>query len=139
MENKSPARAAGAFVLLVTALLLALTVWLTRDALEQVIYELSTDSAVTGLQAQAAVRFKGVDVGKVVAVAFDPQASGRVLIRIAIDRQAPVTSSTSSSVRVRPCSTAVGAVTQRRRRSPLIIASSSGEMGKPSPDAWRRK
>ena len=94
MENKSHALAAGAFVLLVTALLLALTVWLTRDAREQVIYELSTDSAVTGLQAQAAVRFKGVDVGKVVAVAFDPQASGRVLIRIAIDRQAPVTSST---------------------------------------------
>ena len=94
MENKSHALAAGAFVLLVTALLLALTVWLTRDAREQMIYELSTDSAVTGLQAQAAVRFKGVDVGKVVAVAFDPQASGRVLIRIAIDRQAPVTRST---------------------------------------------
>ena len=94
MENKSHALAAGAFVLLVTALLLALTVWLTRDAREQVIYELSTDSAVTGLQAQAAVRFMGVDVGKVVAVAFDPQASGRVLIRITIDRQAPVTSST---------------------------------------------
>jgi phospholipid/cholesterol/gamma-HCH transport system substrate-binding protein len=32
MENKSHALAAGAFVLLVTALLLALTVWLTRDA-----------------------------------------------------------------------------------------------------------
>jgi phospholipid/cholesterol/gamma-HCH transport system substrate-binding protein len=94
MENKSHALAAGAFVLLVSALLLAMTFWLTRDTREQVLYELSTANAVTGLQPKAAVRFKGVEVGKVVAVRFDPQASGRVLIRIAIDRQAPVTRAT---------------------------------------------
>ena len=31
MENKSHAIAAGAFVLLVTALLVAMAIWLTRD------------------------------------------------------------------------------------------------------------
>jgi len=94
MENKSHALAAGAFVLLASALLLALALWLTRDARERVIYELSTASAVTGLQPQAAVRFKGVEVGKVSSVSFDRQASGQVLIRIAIDQQAPVTRAT---------------------------------------------
>lgn len=94
MENKSHALAAGAFVLLVSALLLAMTFWLTRDTREQLLYELSTTNAVTGLQPKAAVRFKGVEVGKVVAVSFDPQSRGRVLIRITVDQQAPVTRAT---------------------------------------------
>jgi len=94
MENKSHALAAGAFVLLVSALMLALALWLTRDSREKIIYELTTSSAVTGLQPQASVRLKGVEVGKVLAVDFDPQVSGQVLVRIAIDRQAPVTRAT---------------------------------------------
>ena len=76
MENKAHALAAGAFVLLVAALLVALAVWLTREAGELRIYEVSTRDAVTGLQSQASVRFRGVKVGKVAAIGFDPQSPG---------------------------------------------------------------
>jgi phospholipid/cholesterol/gamma-HCH transport system substrate-binding protein len=94
MENKAHALAAGAFVLVVTALLVALAVWLTRDTGVRQAYALSTRDAVTGLQPQAPVRFKGVLVGKVTEIAFDPQVKGQVLVSIAVDRSAPVTSST---------------------------------------------
>ncbi len=98
MENKSHALAAGAFVLLLTALLTALAVWLTRDTRELRVYEIASKDEVTGLQAQASVRFKGVTVGKVSGIGLDPQASGQVLIRIAIDDSAPITSSTFATL-----------------------------------------
>ena len=98
MENKSHALAAGAFVLLMLALLVALALWLSRDTGAQRVYELSSAQAVTGLQPQAAVRFKGVNVGKVTAIGFDPLQSGNVLIRIAVDPQAPITESTFASL-----------------------------------------
>lgn len=94
MENKSHALAAGTFVLVVMALLVALAVWLTRDSRAMRMYELSSPDAVTGLQPQASVRFKGVNIGKVTAIGFDRQAPGHVLIRIAVDDQAPITQST---------------------------------------------
>jgi phospholipid/cholesterol/gamma-HCH transport system substrate-binding protein len=94
MENKSHALAAGTFVLLVLALLVALAVWLTRDSRALRLYELSSPGAVTGLQPQASVRFKGVNVGKVTSIGFDPLQPSQVLIRIAVDEQAPITSAT---------------------------------------------
>ena len=98
MENKSHAMAAGAFVLVLLALLVGLAVWLTRDTSVQRIYELSSKESVTGLQPQASVRFKGVNVGNVTAIGFDAQTAGNVLIRIAIDERAPVTASTYGSL-----------------------------------------
>ena len=98
MENKSHALAAGTFVLLLVALLVALATWLTRDTSERRLYELSSAEAVTGLQTQAAVRFKGVNVGKVIAIGFDPEVAGNVLIRISIDSQTPVTSATFAAL-----------------------------------------
>ena len=98
MENKSHALAAGTFVLALASLLVALAVWLTRDTGEHRVYELSSKSAVTGLQPQASVRFKGVNVGKVSAIGFDPLIPGNVLIRIAIDDQAPITRATFATL-----------------------------------------
>ena len=93
MENKSHALAAGTFVLALLALLVGLAVWLTRDTRQQRTFELSSGESVTGLQRQAPVRFKGVNVGKVTAIGFDPQEAGNVLIRIAVDDAAPITES----------------------------------------------
>lgn len=90
MENKSHALAAGLFVLIVTALLAALGMWLTRDQTDYRVYELSSKESVSGLQQQAVVRYKGVSVGKVRSIGFDPQATGHVLIRIAVDTNAPI-------------------------------------------------
>ncbi len=98
MENKSHALAAGAFVLLVSALLVALAVWLTRDVALRTVYEISTREPVTGLQVQAAVRFRGIPVGKVLSIDFDPKIPGNVLVRISVDDATPVTESTFATL-----------------------------------------
>ncbi|WP_287880120.1 MlaD family protein [Acidovorax sp.] len=94
MENKSHALAAGVFVLVVAAMLAGLATWLTRDNTSYQQFELTSKDGVTGLQPQAAVRYKGVAVGKVTRIGFDPQVPGNVLIRIAVNDQAPITPST---------------------------------------------
>lgn len=98
MENKAHAMAAGAFVLAVSALLALLAVWLLRDTSQRDMYEMSTSETVSGLQPQAVVRFRGVPVGKVELIGFDNKVKGNVLIRISIDRGAPVTKSVFATV-----------------------------------------
>ena len=77
MENKSHALAAGAFVLLISALLVAMAAWLSRDTTERRLFEISSAESVTGLQPQAGVRYKGVLVGRVTAVALDKVKRGQ--------------------------------------------------------------
>lgn len=98
MENKSHALAAGTFVLALLAVLIALAVWLTHDNRTLRTFELSSPSPVTGLQPEASVRFKGVDVGKVTAIGFDTLNGGHVLIRIAVDEKTPLTESTFATL-----------------------------------------
>ncbi|HSH91606.1 MAG TPA: MlaD family protein [Ramlibacter sp.] len=94
MENKAHALAAGIFVVAVTVLLVILAAWLTRDTGERDLYEISTRETISGLQSQAAVRYRGVDVGKVSTIGFDPKVTGNVLLRLEIDHEAPVTTAT---------------------------------------------
>jgi len=98
MENKSHAIAAGTFVLLMVGLLIAMALWLTRDTSQQRPYEISSKEGVTGLQPQAGVRYKGVTVGRVTAINLDAQTPGNVLVRIAVNDNAPITAGTYASL-----------------------------------------
>ena len=98
MENKAHALAAGAFVLAVAALLIGMAMWLMRDVANTVAYEMVTKDAVSGLQPQAPVRYKGVAVGKVTDISFDPDNHANVLVRIAVSPDAPITRSTFATL-----------------------------------------
>ena len=98
MENKSHAIAAGAFVLGLVAVLVALVVWLTRDDTVRNIYELSTRDPVSGLQPQAMVRYRGIAVGRVSSIDFDPKVKGNVRVRISVDERVPLTTSTFATL-----------------------------------------
>jgi phospholipid/cholesterol/gamma-HCH transport system substrate-binding protein len=98
MENKSHALAAGIFVLVVAAMLVALAAWLTRDTGEHRLFEISSRDGVTGLQEQAPVRYKGVTVGRVMSIALDRETTGNVRVRFAVDGSAPMTSTTFATL-----------------------------------------
>src|SRR6476620_9865841 len=98
MENKAHALAAGLFVVALTVLLLVLGAWLTRDSGQRDVYEISTRESVTGLQEQAPVRYRGVDVGKVTRMGFDPKAQGNVLVRMEISHDAPMSTETFATL-----------------------------------------
>ena len=98
MENKSHALAAGSFVLLLSAVLVSLAMWLTRDTRALNVYQLSGAVNISGLQPQAGVRYSGVPIGKVTAIALDPTARGKVLVSIAVDDSAPITHRTYATL-----------------------------------------
>jgi phospholipid/cholesterol/gamma-HCH transport system substrate-binding protein len=98
MENKAHALAAGIFVAVLSLLLLGLASWLTRDTGKRDIYEISTRETVTGLQPQAPVRYRGVDVGKVDTIGFDSKTPGNVLMRLQVDSAAPITTDTFATL-----------------------------------------
>ncbi|MDM0117409.1 MlaD family protein [Variovorax sp. J22R133] len=98
MENKAHAFVAGAFVIGVIGLIVALVVWFTRDDTVRNIYELSTRDAVSGLQPQAMVRYRGISVGKVASIDFDPKVRGNVRVRISVDERVPLTTSSFASL-----------------------------------------
>ena len=93
MENKSHALMAGLFTLALLAAAIWMGVWLNRDQVKRVPYEIATRLSIPGLNPQAAVRYRGLDIGKVEKIAFDPKSPGQVLIRISIQPDTPITRS----------------------------------------------
>jgi phospholipid/cholesterol/gamma-HCH transport system substrate-binding protein len=94
MENRSHALIAGVFsVIFVLALIMA-AMWLTGRGERQLIYDLVSTGSVKGLDARATVRFRGVEVGKVQSIDFDPKQPKAIIIRIAINPDTPVTRGT---------------------------------------------
>ncbi len=98
MESKSHALAAGAFVLLLSAMLVGMVLWLMRDTTDWRELELVTQQTVSGLQPQAAVRYKGVLVGRVQTIDLDRQARGQIRIRIAVEPHTPLTTATFATL-----------------------------------------
>lgn len=98
MENKAHALLAGAFTLgLLTAAIL-LGLWLKRDRIEWVPYQIATPLSIPGLSPQAAVRYRGLDVGKVQDIRFDTDSPGQLLIDIRVRPDTPITRSTTASL-----------------------------------------
>ena len=99
MESRAHALAAGLFTLLLGAAVLLAAMWLSGETYEKVFYVVESKYPITGLNEQAVVRFRGVDVGRVSEIRFDP-ASGRViLITIGVQAGTPVTKSTYAEVK----------------------------------------
>jgi len=94
MESRSNAIAAGLFVLALSVGLVLTVLWLTSETLDRVRYVVVSKIPVSGLHAKADVRLRGVDVGKVAGIAFDPQDPRVILAAIDVDRSVILTRGT---------------------------------------------
>ncbi|EON14406.1 MULTISPECIES: MlaD family protein [Pandoraea] len=94
MENKSHAFMAGLFTLALLAAIAAAVYWFNRDNRVRVPYDLVSRTNVTGLNPESAVRYRGLGVGKVDSIKFDPRTPGQILIRILVNQGTPMTKST---------------------------------------------
>lgn len=98
MENRSHALIAGIFTLALLALAIVLAIWLGRDKIKRVPYEIATSMPVAGLNLQAAVRYKGIKVGNVTDIDFDERKPGQILMRIEVTPDTPITVSTYATL-----------------------------------------
>ncbi|GAB4399557.1 MAG: MlaD family protein [Rhodoferax sp.] len=98
MENRSHALAAGSFVLLMLALVIASFYWLNREGPTQRRLSAVGRVNVSGLQPQAAVRYRGVAVGKVSAIRLTPDGSGQVEVELAVDERTPISARTVATL-----------------------------------------
>jgi phospholipid/cholesterol/gamma-HCH transport system substrate-binding protein len=94
MENRAYALAAGLFTLLLGVGVVAAALWFSGEAVETRDYLLVSRYPVSGLNAQAPVRYRGVTVGKVVSIDFDPLDSRTIQVQISVRTGTPLTKGT---------------------------------------------
>jgi phospholipid/cholesterol/gamma-HCH transport system substrate-binding protein len=96
MERDANYAAVGAFVLLVVVMAGLFVYWYSdaREHRDYTRYEVYFDGSVSGLERGAAVRYLGVDIGRVIAMSIDPRDSSRVQVLVDIDSSAPVSAKT---------------------------------------------
>jgi phospholipid/cholesterol/gamma-HCH transport system substrate-binding protein len=98
MENRSHALMTGLFTIALLVATVLVGLWLNRDKTELVPYEIVTTQSIPGLNPQATVRYRGLEIGRVDEIIFDPRVTGQILIRLSVDEASPVTTTTFASL-----------------------------------------
>jgi len=96
MEREANYAAIGAFVLLVLTMTGLFVYWYnySHERRDYVRYEIYFDGSVTGLAEGGAVRYLGVNIGRVVRLRIDGRAANRVQVVVDIESTAPVSDQT---------------------------------------------
>jgi phospholipid/cholesterol/gamma-HCH transport system substrate-binding protein len=98
MESKSHALIAGVFAIGLAILATVFALWLGKDEIQRTPYTIATSLKVSGLNIQAAVRYKGIKVGKVTDIDFDKKVPGQLLLSLDIVSDTPITQSTYATL-----------------------------------------
>ena len=98
MENRSHALMTGFFTIALLVATVLAAIWFNRDRVERVPYQIATVQSIPGLNPQAAVRYRGLEVGKVDAILFDKATAGQILISLSVDKEAPITRTTFATL-----------------------------------------
>jgi phospholipid/cholesterol/gamma-HCH transport system substrate-binding protein len=102
MESKVNFTVVGLFVVILTAALVAGILWIASGGAVRKHFDhyLAVEQeSVAGLNMNAAVKYNGVDVGKVVGISLDPTDPARVTLEFAIERGTPVKTDTEAMLK----------------------------------------
>jgi phospholipid/cholesterol/gamma-HCH transport system substrate-binding protein len=139
MENKAHALAAGIFTVVLGAAVLLAAMWFSGDTREKVPFVIESHYPVTGLNEQAAVRYRGVGIGKVTSIEFDPRDPRIILIGISVDRSVTLTRGTYAELRYQgvtgSCWTTPGRF-RTRCRPQVSRAPSASSFANPRSRTW---
>lgn len=98
MENKSHALLAGIFVLLLLIAASIVAVWLGRKNVTYMPYEIVSTLPVGGLSVQSQVRYQGMAVGQITALAIDLDRPGAIRLQIGVLPSTPITEGTWAEI-----------------------------------------
>jgi phospholipid/cholesterol/gamma-HCH transport system substrate-binding protein len=102
MENKVNYAAVGAFVIVLASVFVAGVLWIASGQIfkaRQDLYVALVGESVAGLNQNAPVKYRGVDVGVVRDIRIDPANSEQVRLVFAIDRGTPVRVDTEATLK----------------------------------------
>ena len=94
MESRAYALITGLFVLGIAGCIVLWAQWLAKTPLARTAYRVVATGPVSGLNPEAQVRYRGMGVGRVAAIALDAKDARRILISIEVDNNIPVTRGT---------------------------------------------
>jgi phospholipid/cholesterol/gamma-HCH transport system substrate-binding protein len=94
MESRAYAFITGLFVIGLIAAIVAWANWLAQEPEDRKPYRVIALTPVSGLNAQAQVRYRGMSVGRVTSIRLDPADRHRILIDIEVNSEIPVTRGT---------------------------------------------
>lgn len=99
MENRAYAIAVGIFTLVLGIGMVLAYWWINGSQQARTSYTISSQLPVTGLSREATVKFRGVDVGKVIAISLDPSSQTTVLIDIGVAKTLKLSSGAYAELR----------------------------------------
>jgi phospholipid/cholesterol/gamma-HCH transport system substrate-binding protein len=94
MESRAYALITGLFVLGIAGCIVVWAHWLAKTPIERTSYRVVAMGAVSGLNPEAQVRYRGMSVGRVASISLDPKDARRILVNIEVDSTIPVTRGT---------------------------------------------
>ncbi|MDD2768910.1 MAG: MlaD family protein [Methylococcus sp.] len=100
MVKETYALLTGLFVVILGSALIATAFFLGDYGSERDVYIVSTRGAVSGLNPESLVIFRGVRAGKVTSISFAPDDPRTILVRIEVDKGLPITRGTYATLRV---------------------------------------
>jgi phospholipid/cholesterol/gamma-HCH transport system substrate-binding protein len=128
MESRSYALLTGLFTILLGIALATAFVWFRGDAKAYSSYLVVSKFPVNGLNRQAAVRFRGVEIGKVDDISLDSRDSKKILVRVLVDDSVPITHGTFAQLGYQGLTGIAYVVLDDDGSNPAPLRTAAGEM-----------
>jgi phospholipid/cholesterol/gamma-HCH transport system substrate-binding protein len=101
MGRENHALATGLFLLALVTAATVIIFWIGTMGEERNLYVISTRKSVSGLNPESTVFYRGIAVGKVLKVQFDPLDTGNILVPIEVDKNIALNKGVYATLRLK--------------------------------------
>lgn len=101
MGKNTHALVTGLFMVVLVAAATSIIYWMGTMNQQRNVYVISTQASVSGLNPESTVFYRGIAVGKVTNVLFDPMDSGIILVPIEVDKNIVFTKGVYATLRLK--------------------------------------